>query len=269
MPVFRHENIDFNFEHRGAGPVLVFTHGLSGDSADMRDLLGEPKGYSLLLWDARGHGRTEPTGVPQGFSFAQFASDLRGLMSHLGIERAVVGGVSMGAGVSVRLALDWPDLVRGLVLVRPAWLNEGFPEALRPCKRMGELLAQYGPDEGRRRFEQTAEYKTICQTHPVAAKLLGEQFTKALAAERNIRLQSMPLDCPIRNWDEVVEIKVPSMVIGSKNDFTHPFAYAAEWAGRLPQATLEEAPSKEVDSSAYKFKVRADINTFMKAFCEE
>ncbi len=269
MPVFPHDNIDFHFEQRGAGPVLVFTHGLSGDSADVRDLLGDSKDYSLLLWDVRGHGRTEPLGAPDAFSFARFAGDLQALMSHLGIQRAVVGGVSMGAGISTRLALDWPDLVRGLVLVRPAWLNERFPEPLRPCKRIGELLAAYGPDEGRRRFEQTAEYETICQTDPLAARLFCEQFTKARAAERNIRLQTIPLDCPIRSWDEVVEIKVPTMVIGSRNDFTHPFAYAAEWARRIPQATLEEVPYKEFDRAAYQFQVRALINTFMTALCQE
>ena len=267
MPVFRHENIDFHFEQRGAGAVLVFTHGLSGDSADMRDLLGDTD-YSLLLWDARGHGRTEPLGSSHGFSFSQLASDLHALMSHLGTKRAVVGGVSMGAGISTRLALDWPDMVRGLVLVRPAWLNERLPEPLRPCKRIGELLAQYGPDEGRRRFEQSAEYATTCQASPIAARLFCEQFAKPRAAERHIRLQNIPLDCPIRSWAEV-EIKVPTVVIGSRNDFTHPFAYAEEWARRIPQATLLEAPSKEIDDVAYKLKVRAEINAFMTAFCEQ
>jgi len=160
MPVFPHDDIDFYFEQRGAGPVLVFTHGLSGDSDDMRDLLGDTH-CSLLSWDARGHGRTDPLGTTHSFSFAQFASDLHALMSHLGIRRAVMGGVSMGAGISTRLALDRPDAVCGLVLVRPAWLNERFPVRLRPCKRIGELLAQYGPVEGRRQFEQTAEYATI------------------------------------------------------------------------------------------------------------
>ncbi len=267
MPVCRHDNIDFYYEQRGGQPALVFTHGLSGDSADMRDLLGDTH-YSLLLWDVRGHGCTDPMGSPGSLCFSQFASDLHALTDHVGIKQAVVGGVSMGAGISTRLALDWPDVVRGLVLVRPAWLNEGAPEPLRACQQIGRLLEQHGADEGRRQFEQSAEYAMICQSSPAAAKLFCEQFAKPRAAERHLRLQNIPLDCPICSWDEVAEINVPAVVIGSRNDFTHPFAYAEEWARHLPQAHLLEAPSKEIDSVGYTIKVRADINAFMSMLCE-
>ena len=269
MPFFHHDEIDFNYEYRGTGPTLVFTHGLSGDLNDTRDLLSPPNGYSLLLWDVRGHGLTEPLGPAESLSFAQFARDLQALIASLGIRHAVIGGVSMGAGVSARLALNAPHLIRGLILVRPAWLDKRSPEPLNPVQRIAQLLGEDGPIEGRKRFEQTAEYERVFKIDPLTAKQLCEQFSKPKALERHIRLQRIPADCPIQSWNEVSEIKVPTLVIGSNEDFVHPYSYAAEWANCIPQATLAEVPSKLTNMSVHQAEVRALIGSFMIKLREE
>ena len=69
----------------------------------------------VITWDARCHGQTETSIDP--FTFWDLADDLRGLLDHLGIERAVVGGAGQGGHVALRFALVYPERVTALVLL--------------------------------------------------------------------------------------------------------------------------------------------------------
>ena len=71
--------------------------------------------YRVITWDERGFGQTEFDGEP--FTYWDSADDCLGLLDHLGIERAVVGGMSQGGFVSLRVALPAPERVRGLILL--------------------------------------------------------------------------------------------------------------------------------------------------------
>ncbi len=78
------------------------------------------------------------------FSIATFAEDVVGLIDHLALAPVVVGGISMGAAIASRLAVYRPDLVRGLILARPAWATAAAPANMRPNLEVGELLARFG-----------------------------------------------------------------------------------------------------------------------------
>ena len=60
------------------------------------------------------------------------------MLNHLGLTRAVVGGISMGAGMALNAATRYPERVAGLVLARPAWLDRPMP---RRTVRLFDLLA--------------------------------------------------------------------------------------------------------------------------------
>jgi pimeloyl-ACP methyl ester carboxylesterase len=71
--------------------------------------------YRVITWDARCHGDTETTDDP--FSYWDLAADLKGLLDHLGIAHAVIGGMSQGGFVALRFALKHPERVDGLILM--------------------------------------------------------------------------------------------------------------------------------------------------------
>ena len=145
---FLHDGIGFHYDVLGDGPAVVFCHGLGGDSSQGPELAGRPDAFRLVIWDARGHGRTEPLGPHEAFNFATFAADLRALLDHLRIDHAVIAGVSMGAAVAARFACDWPERVRALVLIRPAWLNTPLPENLRLLPVAADCMAKFGLEKG-------------------------------------------------------------------------------------------------------------------------
>jgi pimeloyl-ACP methyl ester carboxylesterase len=117
MPVLSANGIDIYYEQHGAGPPLVMTHGFTDCTEEWRALvLPLAARRQLLLHDIRGHGRTTAPAEPSAYSVETFAADLRGLMLRLGIERADIGGVSMGGMIAVRFALDYPQMVSSLLL---------------------------------------------------------------------------------------------------------------------------------------------------------
>src|SRR3990172_3822848 len=120
------------YRERGGGSPLVLAHGLVG-SIDMMDALGEnpeslSRRFRLINYDARGHGRSGYTGDPAHYSWYALAEDMLALLRHLGIERAHVGGGSMGAGTSLVFALHHPEMVDRLVLIAPPPLGEDMDE---------------------------------------------------------------------------------------------------------------------------------------------
>lgn len=100
----------------GDGPPVLLSHGFLMDHemfvpqvADLSDV------YRVITWDERGFGATEFDGQP--FTYWDSARDAFGLLDHLGIERAVFGGMSQGGYLSLRAALLHPDRVRALILI--------------------------------------------------------------------------------------------------------------------------------------------------------
>lgn len=106
-----------HFEDTGGdGPPVILSHGFLMDSemfvhqvAALRDA------HRVITWDERGFGRTEYDGEP--FTYWDSANDCLALLDHLDIDRAVVGGMSQGGYLSLRVALTAPERVRALILL--------------------------------------------------------------------------------------------------------------------------------------------------------
>lgn len=117
MPVADVNGQRLHYEDTGGdGPAIVLSHGLYMDHemfdpqvAALRDT------WRCITWDERAHGATQST--PDPFTYWDSAADLLGLLDHLGVERAVLAGMSQGGYLSLRAALTAPERVRGLVLI--------------------------------------------------------------------------------------------------------------------------------------------------------
>ncbi|TIW06281.1 MAG: alpha/beta hydrolase, partial [Mesorhizobium sp.] len=73
-----------------------------------------------------------------------------------GLDRFIAGGVSMGAGIALRLACRHPKRVSALVMVRPAWTFAAAPPNMQPIAEVAELILEHGPDKARTIFAQSA-----------------------------------------------------------------------------------------------------------------
>ncbi|MGK2948415.1 MAG: alpha/beta fold hydrolase [Acidimicrobiales bacterium] len=100
----------------GTGPPIVLAHGFLMDRSMFEPQVAALRGqYRVITWDERGFGDTVYDGGP--FTYWDSAADCVGLMDHLGIDVAVVGGMSQGGFLSLRVALMAPERVRALILL--------------------------------------------------------------------------------------------------------------------------------------------------------
>ena len=104
-------------EHGRGGTPLVLAYGIGGN-ADMWDVNREALAarHRLVLWEPRGHARSDSPDDPAKYSFQRWALDLEAVLDHLKIRKAHIGGLSLGAGIATRFALRFPARVRSLVI---------------------------------------------------------------------------------------------------------------------------------------------------------
>lgn len=141
----------------GQGPPVVFVHGgLADHRAALFRLAPLAATHRLITPDLRGSGRSRDAGE---LCWDRLADDLAELLSFLDIERAVVGGVSMGSAVALRFALRHPRRLNALVLMSPVYPGEDRPlaaassAAMRVVAEAGERTARSGVDALRPLFE--------------------------------------------------------------------------------------------------------------------
>lgn len=264
MPTFGHDGIQFHYEDGGSGTPFVFQHGLGGDVTQPFGLFKPPAGIRLLAFDARAHGQTRPTCDPAKLCFRTFGEDLRAFLDHLGIDRAVVGGISMGAALALNFALRWPERVVGLVLSRPAWLEGPCPWNVRMFTLISGLIRKHGAIQGRIEFLQTAEYRECLEQWPDVASSLSLQFQHPDAERTAQKLERIITDSPHSDRRAWTAVKVPTLVLGNRLDPIHPFDYAEEIARAIPGAELREIASKSLSLEQHQAGVQRCLEEFLR-----
>jgi 3-oxoadipate enol-lactonase len=128
------------------GVPVVFSNSLGTDFRVWAALLPLlPAGLRLIRYDSRGHGLSDGGGR---FSIADLADDLAGVLDHLGVERAVVCGLSVGGLIAQDLAARRPDLVRALILCDTA-ARIGSADEVPAANHAIKITRQTFSEEGR------------------------------------------------------------------------------------------------------------------------
>ena len=121
---------EVGYRQAGAGPVLLLIHGIAGSSrawTEVMPLLA--RDFTVIAPDLIGHGESaKPLG---DYSLGAYASGLRDLMAVLDVERATVVGQSLGGGIAMQLAYQYPELCERLVLVDSGGLGREVSWILR------------------------------------------------------------------------------------------------------------------------------------------
>jgi len=237
---FVHRNLEMYYEIHGSGPrVLVFLHGILMDANMNRRLAADlaTKGNRVILLDLPGHGLSAR---PQRASFHRmdtYAEHVVALLDHLGIDQAVVGGVSLGGNVSLLVAAQAPDRVRGLVVEMPV-LEWALPAAAITFVPM--LLAAHfaRPVVGR----VAKIFRALPRTGNGPLDSVMNMFS-AEPRETAAVLHGILAGPIAPTVDQRAAMDVPALVIGHKVDHVHPFHDAQQLARRLPQGQLIQASS--------------------------
>jgi 3-oxoadipate enol-lactonase len=262
MPTAAIDGIQVNYADSGGhGPALVLSHGYLMDASmfDAQVAALAPE-YRVITWDQRGHGGTAAAGP---FSYWDSARDVLALLDHLGIDEAVLGGMSQGGFLSLRAAMLAPQRVRGLVLIDSQAGTEA--EASRPAY---EQMHQTWLDQGPGPVQEI-----------VAAIILGpgqwdgwyakwaEQYAEW--APDNLSQLTWPFRT-LMDRDDITgrlgEVSSPALIVHGSDDAAIPVARAEQMrdalAGPTTFAVIDGAP--HASNVTHSGAVNAEIVNFLR-----
>ncbi|HUQ07362.1 MAG TPA: alpha/beta hydrolase [Kofleriaceae bacterium] len=239
-----HPRTEHMVDHRGArlyaveagsgDPLILFHGGLANHQACWLFAAPLAARFRVITPDLRGSGRSHFAGP---LSWDLLADDVAALARELGIERAVVGGTSFGAGLAVRVALRHRALVRGLVVLNPAYggAAHGFTAAqsaaMNAMDAAGSRAVAEGvdvllplfdalPDEIRERA------RALVRTYDAASVATSTRFMASAAQ-------------PFERGDELAAMDVPALLVPGL-DPTHPREVADVYRRHLPRVTVTD-----------------------------
>ena len=264
MRSFTHGRFRLSYEVHGEGSrVVVLLHGILLDANVNRRLaeLIAGSGYRVVLLDLLGHGRSDKPRHASVHRLDTYALQVVALLDELGVDTAVVGGVSLGADVALQVAVAAPERVRGLILEMPV-LEMAVPAAavmfvpillalhyLRPAVRaMTRLVSHVGP--------------TGVGLADGLLNLLSSDPDEAAAVLHGVLLG------PIApTLEQRAGITAPAVVIGHKADALHAFSDADRLAQQLPNGRLLCAQSIFELRTAPR-RLTTEVVTFLEGLWE-
>jgi pimeloyl-ACP methyl ester carboxylesterase len=138
--------VRLHVEEHGRGPLVVLAHGFGGSARNFRlQARAVADRYRTVAFDARGHARSAAPDAPEQYRRQCFVEDFARVIDESGAATAVLGGLSMGAGLALSFALTHPERVRGLVLAAfPRGRDE--PEARAWALGFARAIEERGVD---------------------------------------------------------------------------------------------------------------------------
>jgi pimeloyl-ACP methyl ester carboxylesterase len=266
---FERHGVTLRYHDDGGGlPPVVFQHGLGGGEAQTGECFPPDAGVRRITLECRAHGGSDPDPAHR-YSIAAFADDVLALCDALRIDRFVAGGISMGAAIALRIATRHPERVRGLVLVRPAFLFDPAPPNMRPNALVADYLASDPPGVGKDRFMATDCARELAREAPDNLASLTGFLDRGPSPALAELLRRIANDDPGVSREQARALRVPALVVGSEIDRIHPLGMARELAATVPGARLARVTPKARDKAAHLAEVGAAIRAFLRALPEE
>lgn len=252
-------SLPFHYATQGEGIPFIFQHGLSANLTQPQSLLSDLSGVKLISIDCPGHGEAP---LPEGTmpSFDYYTDRIVAFMEMEQLDQVVMGGISMGAGISINMSLRYPDKVRALVLVRPAWLDEKNPENLMKLKNAGQWI---GKENGQLEFEKDPQFLEIQTALPAAAQSILGIFAARQREEFPLVLRAMVGDRPFTDLSLLANIEVPCLIMGNEDDPLHPYEMAVQLHQHINDSELALIVSRYINNEQHKISVNQLISTFI------
>jgi pimeloyl-ACP methyl ester carboxylesterase len=232
---FSYGQHELSYEIYGSGDrVLVWLHGLLLDANLSRRLARTlaARGNKVVLLDLLGHGRSDKPRHAGAHRMDLYAQQVLSLLDELGVDQAVLGGVSLGTNVSLLAAVQAPERVRALILEMPV-LERAVPAAALVFLPL--LLGVHYARVPLRLVSRAAARVPLSRLGP-----FGSFVSAARSDPRELAavLHGVLVGPIAPTTDQRTSITAPALVLGHGIDLIHSFSDARNLARQLPDARL-------------------------------
>ena len=239
---------EVGYRMAGEGPGLVLVHGVTGSSTTWREVMPTlAERFTVLAPDLLGHGESAK---PRGdYSLGAFASGVRDLMVALGMERATVVGHSLGGGVAMQLAYQFPERCERLVLVSSGGLGKEVAAILRAvclpgselvlpfvlAPQVQRLLASVGGLAGRLGLRPTVRGAEVWRSYTGLTEIRGRTaFVHTIRSVIDVTGQRVSARDRLYLAGEI-----PTLIVWGDRDRIIPVAHAHATHELIPGSRLE------------------------------
>lgn len=224
-----------HYEVYGSGDrVLVWLHALLFDTSLSRGLARAlaARGNRVVLLDLLGHGRSDKPRHAGPHRMDLYAKQVLCLLDELGVDKAALGGVSLGTNVSLLTAVEAPERIRGLVLEMPVleWATPAAAMTFLPL-----LLWVHYARAGMRLVSSAASRLPLSGYGPLDSLI---NTARSDPDEIAAVLHGVLLGPIAPTIDQRRSITAPALVLGHGIDLIHSFGDAKNLARQLPDSRL-------------------------------
>ncbi len=230
---------ELHFDRSGQGPVVIFAHGLSASRAnDLGGLLDfspvVDAGFTLVRYDARGHGESSGSAEPTDYLWPALATDLIALADAVSPDAPVAAiGNSMGTATILYAALRAPARFSALVLTAPPTAWETRQAQGDAYRTMADLVESGDQERLQAALAQLVQPEIFAaMDEPPAPDIAPELFPTVL---RGAARTDLP------DPSELSAIRQPTLVLPWATDPGHPVSTAEVLASQIPSAELKVA----------------------------
>ena len=236
------------YPHPDQAPPLVLVHGFTASSASFAaNIPPLNEHFTVITVDLLGHGESDAPEDAAPYAPGPAIERILGLLDQLGHDRVLLCGHSLGAAVCLRLALDVPERLDGLVLIN-SMSAAGTPEwrdnARAGMEEMAARLRQEGSDFLRKTRLYPAHSKRLDQrSRELLTRAFDETDPNGLAGTA----EALVID--VNSYERLGELRVPTLLVIGKRE--QAFAeIAPDFVGRMPAGLVREVHLPEAGHAA-------------------
>lgn len=241
MPFFEYDGFTLAYEERGQSVPrrpIVLLHGLllsSKHNRPLADALAD-RGHHVILLDFLGHGESDKPRHSRFHSIELYAKQVVGLLDHLNVPEAVVGGTSLGANVALEVAWGAPDRTRALFVEMPV-LERAAPAAATIFLPLTIAFA-----EAAALLTQTSHFFRRFPRGPLYTEVVLDVLSREPVSSAAV-LHGLLVGRIAPHVSDREKIEHRALIIGHGQDILHPFSDAGALHRELRNSELVRASS--------------------------
>lgn len=237
-------------------------HGLGASRQQSVSALSMLENTHLITPDMPGHGDSLDFN-PDLFSFDYFADLAVALLDELGIESTDLGGISMGSGIALNIALRYPERVKKIIVLRPSWLDQPEPAHLSLVAQVGQWLDAYDEEKATMELALHPDYQDLAENNVPVAESLTRLLDRRKDDASTRVLFKMWQSRPFESLANLSAIQNETLVLDTTRDELHPQEIAQAIANALPNSIIKTLPPRYHEGKKFQAELTEHLNQFL------